>query len=289
MNSYTPPSLETFLQAPHEQVAAVAPTTLIYAPGGTRRNAVLAGIEPTSDAYASWSHQQMLHGLQVIFAHGVRHCFAVILRPAQVAERGRYRERLFSWLAEELVGERAMKMYAASDWRVRMVGAVEIPALAAAAAQLHQINASPSAPTLWYYLTTTPDAQFQALQQALRAPGVTSRDMAVAQLYGETIPPATMLISFGKPLVSDDIVPPLLSGELQCYWTQQPGFTLDAPTLRRIIFDYAFIRNTWRSDKSTRYQHVLAQRSLWQREPAYVLGLGTRLEGDFWYPQESVE
>ena len=94
--SATIANLEDFLAAPIEQVAAAAPATMIFAPGGTRRRAALAGISPQSEAYAQWSREQMIACCGRWFEHGIRHLFMNILRPAQLAETGRYRERLLN-------------------------------------------------------------------------------------------------------------------------------------------------------------------------------------------------
>jgi len=68
---------------------------------------------------------------------------------------------------------------------------------------------------------------------------------------------------------------------LQCYWSQRPGFRLDERQLRRILYDYAYTRRTWREDKTGRAEKALAHRSVWERGP--TIGLGVRL-GPFWYP-----
>src|SRR5690242_4037768 len=54
------PTIEQFLAAPVEQVAEVAPATLIFAAGGTRRSAALSGLSPQSDDYAYWSRDRMI-------------------------------------------------------------------------------------------------------------------------------------------------------------------------------------------------------------------------------------
>ncbi len=56
---------------------------------------------------------------------------------------------------------------------------------------------------------------------------------------------------------------------------------MDEKQLRAIFYDYAFLRQTWKEDKSGRADKALAQREL--RERGDVLGLGTR-KGPFWYP-----
>jgi hypothetical protein len=124
-----------------------------------------------------------------------------------------------------------------------------------------------------------------AAQARLRRQQVVGRRVeCVARLLvpdGEELPLATLYLAFGKPMFVPDLLPPLLSGDVQCYWTQRPGYDLDERSLRQIIYDYAYLRPTWTRDKSARYADVEAQRSLWEHAP--TLGLGRRV-GAFWYP-----
>lgn len=96
---------------------------------------------------------------------------------------------------------------------------------------------------------------------------------------GEDIPPATLYLALGKPTISLDIIPPLLIGNIQCYWTQQPGYTLTEKQLRTILYDYAYLRRTWREEKLDRAKEALADRPAWEEGP--ILGLGMQL-GPFW-------
>src|ERR1044071_9115801 len=69
----SPPPLtrDEFLAAPAATVASVAPTTAIWAPGGSRRRAVLEGI-PLDETYPEGSRRQMLDGMALFFDLGVR-------------------------------------------------------------------------------------------------------------------------------------------------------------------------------------------------------------------------
>jgi hypothetical protein len=95
------------------------------------------------------------------------------------------------------------------------------------------------------------------------------------------VPLATLYLGSGKPQVFPSIVPPLLMGRVDCYWRQHLGYDLDAATLRAILYDYAYLRNTWQEDKTGRAEQVLRFRAAWENPP--VIGAGVRL-GPFWYP-----
>lgn len=274
-------SLAEFLAAPVEQVAEVAPATLLFAPGGTRRGAVLQGVAPTSDAYARWSRERVFACVDLFFRMGVRHVFVTILRYRQLAEVGRYRERLTAWIDWGLAGPEALADYARCGWRARLTGVEQAPELHPVAERLVQVTPPTARHTVWWYVCPTPDDHWTTLLEAARRAAAPTQAATIAALYGEPIPPATLLLGFGKPTVSADIVPLLLAGDLQCYWAQRPSYDLDEPLLRHILYDYAYLRRTWTNDKSERYHDVQAQRELWETAPA--LGLGQRI-GPFWHP-----
>lgn len=276
-----PPSLEAFLEAPIAAVRAVAPPTVIYGPGGTRRQAAMAGISPESDGYAAWSRERMAESIAALAHVGVRHIVVNLLRPAQMAEVGRYRDRLLAWLAEGLAGDDALAEWCRRGWRARLIGLEQLPELRAAAERLAAATASASGPSVWWYLCPTAATPWEGILAAAQR-GARSQEEAISALYGEAIPPATLYLAFGKPLIAYDIIPPLLAGELQCYWTQRPGFSLNEPTLRQILYDYAYLRRTWQPAKQERYAALSSQRELWEHGP--VLGLGARV-GPFWYPR----
>jgi hypothetical protein len=281
MSTTVPPSLEEFLCAPAEQVAAIAPTTMFLAPGGTRREAVLAGISPESEEYPRWSCARKIDCVRLLFGLGVRHLFLTALRYSPLSEVGRYRDRLIDWTAWGIAGPEALEDYARLGWRVRLVGAENVPELKSTAEQL--VTATPSYwnHTLWLYVGSTSDASWASMLDTALQAQTRTRSELVRALYGEDIPPATLCLSFGKPIISADILPLIVADEVQCYWTQRPGFAQSEQTIRRIFYDYAYTRRTWRQDKSDRYGDVQAQRSLW--EQPRVLGLGRRID-NFWYP-----
>jgi hypothetical protein len=284
MTTHDIPRLEAFLVAPAEEVARVAPATVIFAPGGTRRSAALAGISPQSDTYAHWIREQMIAGNTMFFQHGVRHLFMNVLRPPQLAEVGYYRSRLLAWLQWGLAGPEALADYQRLGWRVRLLGTELLPELQPVAERVYTATAETQGPTLWCFVMPTYDAPLQWLLAAHANSSAPSPQAMVEALYGEALPPATMFVGFGKPMITPDLLPPLLAGDLQCYWYQQPGYLCDQSTLRRMIYDTAYTRKTWTADKSSRYTDIDAQRALWEQPK--VLGLGRRT-GAFWYPTDS--
>ncbi|HEX5692535.1 MAG TPA: hypothetical protein VFX76_21115, partial [Roseiflexaceae bacterium] len=107
----TAPHLTSFLNGSIDQVAAVAPTTAIFAPGGTRRAAALAGIDPHSEEYVAWSRGHMIACVERFFKLGVKHLFVTALQSPQLAEVGRYRERILAWIDDGLAGPSTLADY----------------------------------------------------------------------------------------------------------------------------------------------------------------------------------
>mgnify|MGYP001298608110 CR=1 FL=1 len=280
------PDPVSFLSADRAEVAAVAPATVCFAPGGTRRHAVLEGVPLDGDAYVRWSQARIFDCIDLLFALGVQHVIVNVLRATQLAEIGPYREQLLGRVEAGLGSDSALEAYAQRGWRARMILGGDLPELAALDARMRDATAGHSAGTVWWYACAGIDQYWAAVLAAAAQSGARSREALVTALHGEDIPPATMLISFGKPMLVADIAPPLLCGDLQAYWYQRPGYSLTEADVRRIFYDYTFLRRTWQANKAARYGEVESQRELWERQT--ILGLGTRL-GPFWYSNPACE
>lgn len=282
-NSYL--SLEAFLAAPLAEVSAAAPESMIYSVSGTRRGAALAGRPDRGQEYVQWSREQMMACLDLIFDHGVRHVIMPVITPSQFMEATpAYREHLWDWLDEGLAGADAVIDYQARGWQVRIPFADSLPRLRKAGSRLAQETTTDDGPYLWVFVISSHNLLWeQALAQlAQRSQPVRTASEAVRFLYGADIPPATLYLDFGKPVFSPDIAPPFLSGVMHCYWTQRPGYSLDEGQWRRILYDYAYARPTWKEDKQGRAEKALAHEEVWRQN--LIIGLGRRL-GPFWYPQ----
>jgi hypothetical protein len=281
MNTNEALSLAEFLAAPIAEVAKVAPATVIYGVGGTRRQAFFEGIEPWSDDYVQWARTRTVQCVDLLFRHGISNVVVIAFTPDNLREIDRYRAQFFERAQWVIAGAEALADYARLGWRVRLLGAETVPALHAIAEQLRTATAPHSPQTLYRSAVPDVDSPWQALMAAAQRSQARTRAEAVRALYGEEIPPATLYLAFGKPLISPVIVPPWLLGEMHCYWSQQPGYTLTEEQLRTILYDYAYLRRTWQAEKIERARAALAHRCAWEAGP--ILGLGMRL-GPFWYP-----
>lgn len=277
---------QDFLAAPIAEVAQVAPRTMVYTMGGTRRSAALAGIVPESDAYIRWTREQLVAGLDLLFRYGVEHVFVAAITPDNFQETGAYRKRLIGFTDWALAGEEALADYGRFGWRVRLLGSEHIPELKPTADRLRQETPAQSRHTLWCLAIPHEDAPWQTIVAAAQSSGAQTRETLIEAIYGEMIPPITMFLSTGKLMFSQNLLPPLLTGKVQCYWRQKPGHTLREQEWREILYDYAYTRATWKADKEGRAEAAISFRHIWETAP--TIGLGQRL-GPFWYPAPTVE
>lgn len=285
-----PPSLTAFLKAPRTDVRTVAPLAMVYAAAGTRRSAALAGLGSHSEEYVSSSRRQMMEACALIFDHGVRHIFTVLASPGQFSEVGRYRARLVDWILWGVNGPEAKQDFARRGWRVRLLTDPSIPELdelqknlvAGESAAASAADAASERKTIWFLVVPDADAPWRWALDAIHRSGARTQAEAIRALYGEDIPLISLFLGFGKPVIAPELLPPLLGGAVNCYWSQRPGYRLTEAEFRRILYDHAFVRSTWQADKSGRGEEALATRAAWEAGP--VLGLGMRL-GPFWYPQ----
>lgn len=276
-------TVDDFLKAPVAEVAGYAPASIVYAPSGTRRGAALAGVPLQGAQFAHWMHQGMVNACDILFTHGVRNIFTLAIGSGQFDETGDYPDQMVDWLEWGLTDPKILAEYDALGWRVRLL-TDDAPRLRRIADQLHAHELQRHTKTLWYTVATTAESPWGWIIQAIVRSGARSRRDAVYSLYGEDVPLVTLFLSFGKPIVTAELFPPLLVGKVQCYWSQRPGYALTVHDWRLILYDYAFLRTTWQADKSDRTKDVLNYRTLWERGP--ILGLGQRL-GPFWYPLQT--
>jgi len=274
--------LEAFLAAPVERVVKLAPATLIYSVSGTRRSAALAGVSASGHDYMHWSRQQMLACLDLIFRHGVQHILMPVITPSQFSEATpSYREHLWQWLDQGLAGSEALADYQRFGWRVHFPFGDKLTRLRQVSERLKVTRQQPGNCSLWIFIVPEHNLLWEWALTALRQIPVKTAADAIRLIYGEEIPPATLYLDFGKPVVSPDLLPPFLFGVLNCYWSQRPGYSLNQRQLRTILYDYAYVRTTWQEDKTGRAEQALAHRDAWERGP--TVGLGVPL-GPFWYP-----
>ena len=267
-------SFDDFLKIPNDECSAYAPKTMIYAPSGTRRRAVLAGLAPDSDEYASWSRSQMIRACQLIFNHGVRHVVTVLATPQQFQETGAYRSRLLDWIRWGIGGSEALEDYHRCCWSARVICDPGLEMLVELDIRLQQDSAgSDTNATLWYVVVQNRGSLLRAAAEHLTHADVSDDAQAIRSLYGVDIPPAELFLGFGKPVVSPELVPPFLLGNMHCYWSQRPGYSITKSEFRHILYDFAIIRAFQGKERSERAVAAINHAGLWDKSA--IIGLGS--------------
>jgi hypothetical protein len=274
-------TLSEFLHAAPAVVAGVTPPTVMFAAGGTRRDAILNGVSlETPRDLAAFSMQQFAETAGRLFALGVQHIFVLTVHSKQLRETGAYRNYVIEG-TRMAIGELSYAYYEALGCRARLVGVDDVPELADLAEELKSKTENNGPATVWWLATESNQSVWRRTIAA--AQGATTHAEVIQRYLGEDVPPAGLFISFGKPFFSPEIMPLVLIGEeTHCYFYQRPGYILTEEEIRTIIYDYAYTRHTWLPDKMARYDEVPGQREAWSRNP--ILGIGQRL-GSFWYPR----
>jgi len=272
--------LSTFLTIPRTEVQPVAPRTVVWAAGGTRRYAVLQGI--AGDDYYAWALERQLDGAALLLDHGVRTLFMPIIGPPQIREVGHYRERLLP-MQQLLISKPALLRYAALNCRVRLLGHETLPGLSDIATTLEQATANLQQATIWWVFIEDEHALVSAMLRAAVAAQASTWAEAVRAYYGEDLAPVDVFIGFGK-LEAGYLLPPLLGEQADLYWAESPSYAMTEADVRRIIWDHRFARQTWMAEKNQRYAGIVDSPLPDYYARHDILGIGQTIHG-FWRPQ----
>jgi hypothetical protein len=278
----TRPTWEEFLAAPVAEVVAVAPRSMVYAPGGTRRSAMFAGIEPWSAEYIRLGEDGITASLNIIFRHGIQHVFTPAVMVGHVNEVDDVERQLIKQMGAFITDSYLLDLVRKYDCRLRIVPSAYSDVLRPVSEYLLSNSQSDASRTWWLTITPSYDSWWSTLVALAKSDNVQTREDAIFAMFGEAVPPITLCLAFGKPMISPDLFPPLLMDNVHCYWSQQAGLALTERQFRKVIYDYAYLRQTWQKDKTARAKQASEQQEIWERE--VILGLGTRL-GPFWYPE----
>lgn len=275
------PTRDEFLFAPVETVAEVAPCSMVYAPGGTRRSATFAGIEPWSAAHVRETQKRFVDCLDVIFRYGVAHVFTPMIMVGHLMEATGSEQHLMLRMGEFATDPYLLDMVAEHKWRIKLAPSGFNDVLQPYIDCLDRLAPTTVTHTWWLTVTPSYESWWSSLIAAAKSDCVGTRSDAICALYGEAVPPIELCFAFGKPMISPDLFPPLLMDNVQCYWSQQAGYSLTDQQFRQVLYDFAFLRKTWQKDKAARARAASAHQQIWERE--VIVGLGKRL-GPFWYP-----
>jgi undecaprenyl pyrophosphate synthase len=286
------PVKQDFMMWSPDEIAQYAPKTVCFVPGGTRRAAALAGIPPDdTHAYINYGFKELLRCCKLMFDHGVEHLFCMGPSANHKREGAKIWDLFFQSMVERFLSPEAVNFSAEEQLRVRFLGYYEGTQTEEATlrqfidALQQKTNAAEYKKTLWLYFCPGEDLFWRWITKTVHEhyEDVTrgSQQDLITALCGENVPPAELFLSFGKMIIGLDFLPAILIRHTQCYWAQSLSLRMDERQWREILYDFAFVRKTWQSDKASRAQEALIHPRLWEEN--VVLGVGQRI-GPFWYP-----
>jgi hypothetical protein len=275
------PTLEEFMSLPIDEVAKIAPPSVCFAPSGTRRAAAMLGIDPRSDQYVKWASSEELRCIDLLFQYGVKNVFAPIIVANNLTQDYSFVDRILDLARELITSDPYFDLYKRQCLSARLLCDDRDTKLSETAHDLQVGTEANSSKRLYWIISKTPSDILDLSIRKSRLHGANSQKDAIRATFGAYIDPITMLLSFGKLMVNGQIVPLALMGDLQCYFPQRPGYTLDDHSLRTILYDYAYLRPTAHYPKGDRAIEATKYANVWESAP--TLGLGMRLGGS-WFP-----
>src|SRR5262249_46944101 len=160
----------------------------------------------------------------VLFKLGVQHIFAHTALSNNLQETGVYRTYLIK-AVELAVSELAQPYYSQLGCRARMIGHDDLPELAPVAQTIEEQTAPYGPRTLWWLASPPRGSVWRRTLAA--AQGASSQADLIRRYFGIDVPPVQLLIGYGKPAFTAELIPPLLiGGEVHCYFYQRPGSLL---------------------------------------------------------------
>lgn len=280
------PDIESFLALPDAEIARVAPSTVLFAPAGTRRRAALDNIP--SEQYTAWAIQKLGHTVQLFFQLGVRHVIVPFLAPGQLQEpEENYRNNIIGWVAKQTTSQDLEQISKNYNYRLRLIGPAtkSSEALFSAANTLLGRPCTEGLPTLWMYVVQFEDEPWREVLNIAASHAVTEREEIVKLLYGEVIPSVELYIGFGRFVLHPRLLPlSLFDRDVQCYWTTKAGFNINENMIKRIFYDARFSRARDNGERLRRYEYADELRDFWESDR--IIGTGIYHHG-FWLPNIS--
>ncbi len=282
------PELSTFMNWNNEQVADIAPETVLFAPAGTRRRAALDGI-PRSE-YSSWAIRELGESVALLFKNGARNIITPLLGPRQLSDpQEEYRNQVIKWISEQSTSEELKTLSELHRYNLRLIG----PAtrynntLKQASIKLKERSYNTNNPTLWMYVVQNDEEPWEEAFETAISHNTKIRSDIARILYGEDIKPVSLYIGFGRLTFHPNLIPiTLFSQDIQCYWTTKAGFRISHNSLRKILYDSIFSRARNNEERITRNYYAQELEYHWNKE--VIIGLGWSEHG-FWIPKTNME
>lgn len=289
--------IETFLNLQAEDIAAVVrekgPRVVVCPINGTRRWFMLESRKHGFHGdFLDTILARYLSLFELFFSHGITNLLTPVLGPDIVQRGSTYTRMVFSALERISTGENFIRFYENKDVRVRFYGDYEqymaehAPEVLGKLAEVQAATREHLAFKLFWGMFANDPVEkiarravdFYKLQgETLKRPDI------VTHYYGEYLPPADMFIGMMPPAVFD--FPLLDVGHTALYFTTAPTPYLDETMLRRMLYDFIFVRRVqddYDDLDEDDWRNLEEFYSVHQRE---IFGVGRRAgSGSVWLP-----
>ena len=175
-------SFDEFCNLPPNEIAKHTPASMIFAAGGTRRAAKLAGIEDSNE-YVRWSAEQLLTCFGLFAKYGIEHIITHAIVPSQWMEvTPDYREKLVEWVKGTLTSKATISEYERRGWREAVIGTDPLSELGYLKEKLSDaFPKSNYSLTVYYAATFSYNSPWENLSSVLEQGWKTQDDLILAQ------------------------------------------------------------------------------------------------------------
>jgi hypothetical protein len=306
-----PEDLTWFQNLGTSEVAEIARErvkTVVFAAGGTVRWLILNYLDgwPTDmsywQGYLKHGGQRFVEIVRTFFDHGVHTLFTHAIVPGQLEGKGTgYMPLALTSGMERLAASpEFLRFYEEYKVRVRFFGnyrqVLEGSQYESALARFDEVaertRTNDRHRLFWGFnseqdqLSPIFDLAVQYYRDHGRAP---SREEVVELYYGEPVEPVDIFVSFNRPRTAA-LMPPLLEGRADLYFTVGLSFDFSQPQLRSILYDHLYARRGWHRDYRELSDRAFSEmQAFYRMNQGGVIGIGRRYQpGNIWHPMPQI-
>jgi len=294
------------------EIAAIVreqgPKTAVFAAGGTTRWLILNYLKGWPEDISYWQEylkyggQRFLEIARLFFEHGVYTLFTHAIVPGQLEGKGEgYPPLALTSGMERLAGtpeflqfyeEYGVRVCFFGNYRDVLQGSEYARTLEHFDKVAKQTGTNDQHRLYWGF-NTDKDQITPALELAAqfyrdhgRAP---TREEVVELYYGEPVAPVDVFISFNRTRTAT-LMPPLLGGQADLYFTVGLSFDFSQSQLRNILYDHLYARRGWHREYGELPDRAFSEMQAFYRlNQDAVTGIGRRYEpGAIWHPAPQV-
>ncbi|MBU0492371.1 MAG: hypothetical protein KKB13_11035 [Chloroflexi bacterium] len=299
--SLDPPTSNEFLSLPRAQVATLVqqqgPKTVVLCVAGSRRWYVLRAGQGQFDwpGYGQALSRRYRELFVLLFESGIHTILTPAVYPPNFQRGPAYVSRMLQGVPQLVQSAEFQDFYRDLDVRAGLYGnalsAPAFPQLAALDRELRQATAAYQSRRLLWGLNCDDDLLADVLRLAVahfqETGAVPTRAQLVERYYGWPVGAVDIFVGAGRPSIFN-LMPPLLDGREDLYFTVGLSLDLTEAQWREILYDHL-----WRRPKKTHQWNDLEPaivawlRRFYDANQGQTLGVGQLGPGDVWFARQA--